>query len=282
MTDLVALDGVVQEFRLNRRNVVRALDGIDLAVREGEFVSLLGPSGCGKSTILRIVAGLEQPTAGTTVVAGQRPQAMSRGHRLGVAFQEHALLPWLSARDNVSLPFKVARRPVDRARVDELLTLVGLRDFADARPRQLSGGMRQRVSIARALVLRPDLLLLDEPFGALDAVTRRRLNGELARIWAAEQITTILVTHDVEEAVLLSDRVVVMSGRPGRIIHEERIRFDRPRDQHTVRSPQFHETVDRLTRLLDHSDTAETVHSTAETVHSTAETVHSTAETVHR
>lgn len=254
MADLVALDGVIQDFRLNRRTVVRALDGIDLTVGEGEFVSLLGPSGCGKSTILRIVAGLERPTAGTASVAGQRPEVISRDHRLGVAFQEHALLPWLSARGNISLPFKVSQRRIDRARVDELLDLVGLRDFADARLSQLSGGMRQRVSIARALVLRPDLLLLDEPFGALDAVTRRRLNGELAHIWAAEQITTVLVTHDVVEAVLLSDRVLVMSSRPGRIVHEERIHFDRPRDENMARSAEFHEAVDRLIELLDHSD----------------------------
>ncbi len=254
MSDVVSLTAVSQRFALRRNAFVQALESVDLSVAEGEFVALLGPSGSGKSTILRIVAGLEQPTTGSVQVAGRSPADMSREHRLGVAFQEHALLPWLSARSNIALPFRVAGRQVDEARIAELLELVGLNDFADARPKQLSGGMRQRVSIARALALHPSLLLLDEPFGALDAVTRRRLNAELARIWAAEQISTILVTHDVEEAVLLADRVIVMSARPGRIIHEERITFPRPRETATTRDPAFHEVVDRLTELLDNSD----------------------------
>jgi len=247
----ITLEGVGKEFALRRGAAVRALDGLDLEVGHGEFVALLGPSGCGKSTVLRLVAGLDEPTTGTVRVEGAAPAELVRTHRLGVAFQEHALLPWASARANVALPFRVAGRPVDHARVTELLELVGLTGFADARPRQLSGGMRQRVAIARALALEPDVLLLDEPFGALDAVTRRRMNLELARIWAEQRITTLLVTHDVAEAVLLADRVVVMSGRPGRVRHIAHVDIPRPRDTAVTREAGFHELVDQLTGLLD-------------------------------
>jgi NitT/TauT family transport system ATP-binding protein len=156
--------GVDKSFELDGGRRVVALDGLDLNIAKGEFVALIGPSGCGKSTILRLVAALEEPTAGRVLVEGTAPRALSRAHRLGVAFQDHALLPWLTVRANVALPYKVAGRPVDRERVSSLLKLVGLVGFEDARPSQLSGGMRQRASIARALVLKPDLLLLDEPW----------------------------------------------------------------------------------------------------------------------
>ncbi|MFF3818360.1 ABC transporter ATP-binding protein [Streptomyces bluensis] len=244
------LSGVIKHFPLRRRTTV-ALDGVDLTVEKGEFVSLLGPSGCGKSTVLRLLAGLEEPTAGRVRVHGRLPSALVREHRLGIAFQQHALLPWASIAENVALPFRAAGSPVDRARITELLRLTGLEDFAEARPRQLSGGMRQRAAIARALVLNPEVLLLDEPFGSLDAVTRRRMNVELARIWSEQRITTLLVTHDVEEAVLLADRVLVLTGRPGRVRHVEQIRLSRPRSGRLTRDPEFHETVDRLTALLD-------------------------------
>jgi NitT/TauT family transport system ATP-binding protein len=252
----IALSGVVKDFPLRRGETVRALDDLDIEIAHGEFVALLGPSGCGKSTVLRLVAGLEQPTEGAVAVEGRSPAELIRGHRLGVAFQEHALLPWATARDNVALPFRVAGRPVDRERVAALLALVGLTGFEDARPRQLSGGMRQRVAIARALVLEPDVLLLDEPFGALDAVTRRRMNLELARIWMEQRITTLLVTHDVDEAVLLADRVVVMTGRPGRVRHVREIAIPRPRGTDVTRDPGFHTIVDELTALLDDSEVA--------------------------
>jgi NitT/TauT family transport system ATP-binding protein len=249
----IALRAVHKEFTLRRGKTVRALDGVDLTVRRGEFVALLGPSGCGKSTVLRMVAGLDEPTDGEVLVEDRPPSALVREHRLGVAFQEHALLPWATSYGNIALPFRVAGRPVDRGRVEALLDLVGLSGFADARPRQLSGGMRQRVAIARALALDPEVLLLDEPFGALDAVTRRRMNFELARIWAERSITTLLVTHDVDEAVLLADRVVVLTGRPGRVRHIEDIVQPRPRGREITRERAFHETVDRLTELLDES-----------------------------
>jgi NitT/TauT family transport system ATP-binding protein len=154
-------------------------------------------------------------------------------------------------RENIALPFPIAGRPVDAARIDELIALVGLEEFANARPRQLSGGMRQRVAIARALVLRPRILLLDEPFGALDAVTRRQLNIELQRIWAAQRITTILVTHAIDEAVFLADRVVVMSPRPGTIRCDVTIELQRPRDRAVLSAPAFHALTDELARALD-------------------------------
>jgi NitT/TauT family transport system ATP-binding protein len=247
----IALTGIVKDFPLRRGTAVRALERLDLEVGHGEFVALLGPSGCGKSTVLRMVAGLEEPSAGEVAVEGRGPAELVRAHRLGVAFQEHALLPWATARDNVALPFRVAGRAVDRERVASLLALVGLTGFEDARPRQLSGGMRQRVAIARALALEPDVLLLDEPFGALDAVTRRRMNLELARIWMEQRITTLLVTHDVDEAVLLADRVVVMTGRPGRVRHVQQVDIPRPRSTEVTRDPGFHALVDRLTAMLD-------------------------------
>lgn len=244
----VCLTGVSKSFSLSRGREVTALAGLDLTVAEGEFVAIVGPSGCGKSTVLRMVAGLDEPTTGTVAVEGRTPRELARSHRLGVAFQEHALLPWSSVRNNVALPYRLAGRPVDSARVDELVELKG---FEDARPRQLSGGMRQRVAIARALVLGPDVLLLDEPFGALDAVTRRRMNRELARIWAEQRITTLLVTHDVDEALFLADRVVVMTGRPGRVRHVHDVTFVRPREAGITRTPEFHDAVDLLTGLLD-------------------------------
>ncbi len=250
----VELRAVVKEFALSRgRERLRALDGFGLTVERGEFVALLGPSGCGKSTVLRLIAGLETPTSGAVLVEGGAPAALIAQHRLGVAFQDSALLPWASVWDNVALPFRLAGRSVPERRVEGLLRTVGLEGFARARPKQLSGGMRQRVSIARSMALDPDVLLLDEPFGALDAVTRRRLNLELGAFWAQARTTTVLVTHDVPEAALLADRVVVMTGRPGSLAHIERISMARPRGEDFTRSHEFHEVVDRLISMLDHS-----------------------------
>ncbi|TCO59584.1 ABC transporter ATP-binding protein [Actinocrispum wychmicini] len=255
-TRSVELTAVSKEFTLGRkRDSFRALDGFDMAVDQGEFVAILGPSGCGKSTVLRMIAGLETPTSGTVRVEGGPPSALIEQHRLGVAFQDSALLPWASAWENVALPFRLAGRPVPAERVRRLLETVGLTGFDKARPRQLSGGMKQRISIARSMALDPDVLLLDEPFGALDAVTRRRLNLELGGVWAAQRTTTVLVTHDVPEAVLLADRVVVMTGRPGSCAHIETVDKARPRGEEFTRTPEFHRTVDRLTSMLDNSET---------------------------
>ncbi|OHV31578.1 nitrate/sulfonate/bicarbonate ABC transporter ATP-binding protein [Pseudofrankia sp. EUN1h] len=246
----ISFTAVSKTFSTGRRGALRALDEVGFEVASGEFVSLLGPSGCGKSTALRMVAGLEAPSGGEVRVLGRPPAEVVSEHRLGIAFQDHALLPWLDVRGNIALPFRAVGRRVDRQLVDELIELVGLTASAGLRPRELSGGMRQRVSIARSLVLRPDVLLLDEPFGALDAVTRRRLNLELQRIWAQRRITTLMVTHAVDEAVLLSDRVVVMSARPARVVDVVTVPFDRPRGLELLTDPTFHELEDRLTRAL--------------------------------
>ena len=247
----VVVRDLSKSFSSGRNSRLTALEGVGLEVQEGEFTAILGPSGCGKSTLLRIIAGLEPQTSGEVTVAGADPGELARRHELGMAFQDHALLPWRTVAENIALPFQIAGRRPEEVRINELLELIGLVEFSGHRPRQLSGGMRQRVSIARALVLHPSVLLLDEPFGALDAVTRRRLNIELERIWLAEQITTIMVTHSVDEAVFLADNVVVMSSTPGRIIMSKRIPFERPRSHELLSTPEFHALADELTLALD-------------------------------
>jgi NitT/TauT family transport system ATP-binding protein len=251
----ITIENVIKRYPLKGTvDGVLALAELSLSVDSGEFVSLLGPSGCGKSTLLRLIASLEAPTSGKVAVNNELPSALARRHAFGVAFQDHALLPWLTVRRNIELPFSLAGKPVDREAVQGLIDLVGLSDFENARPRQLSGGMRQRVSIARSLVLSPEVLLLDEPFGALDAVTRRQMNIELQRIWSTHRITTVLVTHSVEEALFLSDRVVVLSARPGKIINDIKVPFHRPRTPEVMRKEAFHQLVDELTVSLQPLD----------------------------
>ncbi|OJX62920.1 MAG: nitrate/sulfonate/bicarbonate ABC transporter ATP-binding protein [Micrococcales bacterium 73-13] len=249
----IALSGIRKRF-VSRSTQVQALDDFSLEVSGGEFVALLGPSGCGKSTVLRIAAGLERADEGSVAVDGTKPQRLGRDGGLAVAFQDNALLPWLSVRDNIALPYRLTRRRVEPERIEALIELVGLSGFARARPGELSGGMRQRVSIARSLVLRPRVLLLDEPFGALDAVTRHRLNVELARILDAERSTTLLVTHSVEEALFLADRVVVMTGRPGRVKLTMPVPFPRQRERSILADPGFLRLAAELTAALDEDD----------------------------
>jgi NitT/TauT family transport system ATP-binding protein len=226
---------------------VQALAGIGLTVREREFASLIGPSGCGKSTLLRVIADIMSPSGGQATINGRPPREARQNREIGFVFQDAALLEWRRILENVALPLELAgvARGEREARSRELIELVGLKGFEAAWPRQLSGGMRQRAAIARALATRPRVLLMDEPFGALDQITRDRLNMELVRITEATQATVLFVTHSIREAVLLSDRVVVMSPRPGRIASIIDIDLPRPRSLATREDPRYLELIRR-------------------------------------
>jgi NitT/TauT family transport system ATP-binding protein len=234
-----ALPGDSAGLAVSLRSVTKVYDGgvmalgpLDLDVGKGEFVSLLGPSGCGKSTALRLIAGLNAPTSGTVGVS-HRPGQLRAGQAIGFVFQEPTLMPWTTVAENVRLPLKLSHAPVAQAnaRVEQALAQVGLSEFADAFPRHLSGGMKMRVSLARALVTDPDILLMDEPFAALDEITRFRLNNDLLALWRDLRKTVVFVTHSVFESVYLSQRVVVMTARPGRIGAEFRIEAAEPRGE---------------------------------------------------
>lgn len=220
---------------------VPALDAVSLAVEPREFVSLVGPSGCGKSTLLRVVADLQAPTSGSARVGGTTPRQARLARDIGFVFQDAALLEWRNILRNVELPLELAGMPGPerQARARDLIELVGLAGFERALPRQLSGGMRQRAAIARALATHPRILLMDEPFGALDQITRDRLNMELVRICETTRATVLFVTHSIREAVLLSDRVIVMSPRPGRIVSAIAVDLPRPRTLETRDIPRY-------------------------------------------
>jgi NitT/TauT family transport system ATP-binding protein len=244
---VVEINGVSKQF-----GETTALQGIDLEIGEREFVSLIGPSGCGKSTLLRVIGDLIEPSSGTVAVNG-KPARQARNDRdYGIVFQDPVLYDWRTVAKNVALPLEMARwsRQKRNERVKKMLALVELEGFANHRPWQLSGGMQQRVSIARALSFDPALLLMDEPFGALDEMTRERLNMELLKIWEASGSTIVFVTHSIAEAVFLSTRVVVMSPRPGRISDVIPVDLPQPRTASTREEPRFFELVTRVREAL--------------------------------
>jgi NitT/TauT family transport system ATP-binding protein len=239
----LAVSGVRKVFDPGGSDEVVALDGIDFEIAEKDFVTVIGTSGCGKSTLLSIIAGLEEETDGVVLVDGE--QVLGPGRDRGVVFQSYTLFPWLTAQKNVE--FALQGSSGERAEIArEHLKLVGLERFADSYPSQLSGGMRQRVAIARALSYKPEVLLMDEPFGALDAQTRQLMQELLTRVWEEHRLTVMFVTHDIDEAVFLSDRVLVMTARPGKIKQDLRIELDRPRTFEILATPEFYEFKARL------------------------------------
>ncbi|SJN26012.1 Hydroxymethylpyrimidine ABC transporter, ATPase component [Mycetocola reblochoni REB411] len=236
----------LQKSYATRTGHVHALSAVDLSIRQGEFVAVVGPSGCGKTTMLKILAGLEEPTGGSASLGGH-PVRTGSGD-VGMVFQKATLLPWKDILANVLLPLSLRRRPTsaDRTKAMDLLAMAGLAEFARKRPGELSGGMQQRAAICRALVHDPSLLLMDEPFGALDAMTRDTLNVEVNRIWRETGTTAVLITHSISEAVFLAERVIVMSPRPGRIVEEIIVPFDRERSLDLLGEPEFAALTSRI------------------------------------
>ena len=248
----ISIRGLSHDYGTNDARVT-ALTNIDLDIDEGEFVSIIGPSGCGKTTLLRIVGGLLTPTRGTVRIEGSSPHKARRQRAFGAVFQDAALLPWRTAAENVGLSIELLgiRDGEDKSReVNDLLEIVRLDGFQDSYPYQLSGGMKQRVALARALAARPRILLMDEPFGSLDEITRTDMGYELLRIWERRPTTVLFVTHSIAEAVMLSDRVVVLSGRPGQVIDVVHIGMPRPRAQSMEESKEFGEHMVLVRGLL--------------------------------
>ena len=237
----IVLDNIGMTYKTNDGKDVTALTSVSLDINKGEFISLLGPSGCGKTTLLRIIADLLQPTQGTITVGGETPRQARLKQRYGIVFQSAVLYDWRTVKKNVMLPLEIMHIPKDQRaeRAEKMLELVGLTDFADHYPNQLSGGMQQRVGIARALALQPEILLMDEPFSALDEFTREKLHMDLLKIWRKTNKTILFVTHNIQEAVFLSDRVCVLSPHPGRLSAVVDIDLPRPREMDIKNTPEF-------------------------------------------
>ncbi len=253
MSETITVENVTKRFRGNDGITVHALDNINLTVKKGEFISLIGPSGCGKSTLLRVIANLIEPTSGTVLV-NNKPAAQARKDReYGFVFQNATLYDWRTVIKNVELPLEIMNYPktVRERRAREMLRMVELGDFENKYPWQLSGGMQQRVSIARALAFEPNILLMDEPFGALDEMTRERMNNELLRIWGTiGNMTVLFVTHSIAEAVYLSTRIVVMSPRPGRIAEIIDVNLPQPRGPETRDMEEYFHLTSRVRHAL--------------------------------
>ncbi|WP_299968925.1 ABC transporter ATP-binding protein [uncultured Roseobacter sp.] len=249
------LTGVSKTFT-GARGHVPVLSPMDLTVAGGSTLALVGPSGCGKSTLLRIAAGLESSDTGTVALGGDSPDILRARGALAVAFQEDALLPWRTLQGNVALGRRLARLPGDTGLVRDLIARVGLAGFEGHRPGALSGGMRQRAAIARCLATGPQVLLLDEPFGAVDELTRRRLNLDLPPLWQQTNATVLMVTHSVSEAVLLSDRVVVLSNRPASVVADISVALDRPRTAKMLSTADFRSTIARVEQALAQAETS--------------------------
>ena len=246
----IQIKEVTKVFRTDAGDVV-ALDRASLAIASGEFVSIIGPSGCGKTSLLRIVGDLETPTSGTLSVVGVSPAEARKSREIGVVFQSPALLNWRTVEENVKLPAEVYGENQVALRVNEMIETVGLAGFEKSYPRELSGGMQSRVAIARALTYRPSVLLMDEPFGALDEITREKMQFELIRIWEETTPAVLFITHSISEALILSDRVVVMSARPGRILEDLDVEFSRPRVGSIRTDRRFVEMEGKLRQVLE-------------------------------
>ncbi|CAN5433890.1 ABC transporter ATP-binding protein [soil metagenome] len=249
---VVSVKGVDKRFEVRGGGRMTALEGIDLEIRPGEFISLIGPSGCGKSTLLRVIGDLTAPSAGTITVNGKSAHQARVDRDYGMVFQAPVLFDWRTVEANVSLPLELMGRGAAerKRRVREMLDLVELSGFLQHYPHQLSGGMQQRVAIARALAFEPQILLMDEPFGALDEMTRERMNSEVLRIWEQTGITVVFVTHSIPEAVFLSSRVVVMSARPGRITNIVEVDLPRPRNEESREAERYFELVTAVRESL--------------------------------
>ncbi len=253
---MIEIDDVTVTYRSKNGAITEALKPTSLSIGENQFVSLVGPSGCGKTTLLKVIGDLLQPTRGTIRIEGSPASDLRRARQIGNMFQDPVLLPWRTVASNIEFLARIAGKRIAPSETEHLAGLVGLQGFLDRYPHELSGGMKQRAAIARALALDPRLLLMDEPFGALDEITRHRMNTELLRIWSENRKTVVFVTHSLSEAVFLSDRVIVFSARPGRVVADVAVPLPRPRTSEMRFNPESVDLVARLHGYLEEGEQA--------------------------